>query len=220
MASQGHRVRSEDSSPKPSPPPAHWRPERGEDTFGTTTARGPEPGVGRGRPLTRLSLAGMAAHVFLELGAGVGMPVASVVGPVPAAVLWAAGTAGTSHAARSRPASSDAAFAAVNTLGLAAVVAHLTGWPSRRSILGLPWLEDCEGLGPELMPLYNPILYFSGITAVGAMVLENRSGPRALPFLAAGVAPALILLQRWEFRRLQQQARTRPGWWNRRLWSA
>jgi hypothetical protein len=35
----------------------------------------------------------MAGHVFFELGAGVGMPFASVLGPVPAAGLWAAGSA-------------------------------------------------------------------------------------------------------------------------------
>jgi hypothetical protein len=42
------------------------------------------------RPLTRLTAAATAAHVFFELFAGVGMPLASLLGPAPAAAaLWA-----------------------------------------------------------------------------------------------------------------------------------
>jgi hypothetical protein len=42
-------------------------------------------------------------------------------------------------------------MAVVNGLSLAAAVGHLAGWPRRRTRLGLPWLTDCEGLGPGLM---------------------------------------------------------------------
>src|SRR5829696_574185 len=128
--------------------------------FSTRRAGGPaEP---RGRPATRLGLAGLAAHVFFELAAGVGMPFASIAGPVPAAGMWTVGTGGLWRAAKTRPASADPVFAAVNGLGLAAIVAHMAGWPRRRTRLGLPWLQDCEGLGPELMRFYNPILYAGG----------------------------------------------------------
>ncbi len=75
--------------------------------------------------MTRLATAGLAGHVFFELAAGVGMPLASVLGPMPAAGLWAVTTAGVWRAAASRPASSDATLALWNGLGLAAVLAHL-----------------------------------------------------------------------------------------------
>jgi hypothetical protein len=173
--------------------------------------------VAGGRPLTRLATAGLAAHVFFELGAGVGMPTASVLGPVPAAGLWALTSGTLWHTAGTRPASSDGVFAVANGIGLAAVLAHLRGWPSRRSRLGLPWLRECEGMGPELMPYYNPILYVSGLAALGALLRENRSAPRYLPLLALGLMPVLIVTQHAEHWRLRDLARRRPGWWNRRL---
>jgi hypothetical protein len=168
--------------------------------------------------MTRLATVGVAAHVFFELAAGVGMPFASVLGPVPAAALWAVGTGGVCRVAATRPPSSDSALAFINGVSLAAVIAHLTAWPSRRTRLGLPWLEDCEGLGRELMPIYNPIIYFSGVTALIALAVENRTAPRRLPLLLGiGLVPVLVRAQHGEFRRLQQRARSRPGWWNRRL---
>jgi hypothetical protein len=72
------------------------------------------------------------------------------------------------------------------------VVAHLTGWPRKRTRTGLPWLQDCEGLGPELMPFYNPILYFSGTAALAALLLENRSAPRHLPLVTLPLVLVLI----------------------------
>jgi hypothetical protein len=167
--------------------------------------------------MTRLATAGLAGHVFFELAAGVGMPLASVLGPMPAAGLWAVTTAGVWRAAASRPASSDATLALWNGLGLAAVLAHLAAWPRRRTRLGLPWLEDCEGLGPELMPWYNPTIYLSGVAALLALATENRSASRRLPLLVLGLTPALMAFQHAEHQRLLHQAGTRPGWWNRRL---
>ena len=168
--------------------------------------------------MTRLAASGIAAHVFFELGAGVGMPFASLLGPAPAAALWAVGTRSVFRAAATRPASSDDALAIVNGACLAAVIAHLCGWPTRRTRLGLPWLEDCEGLGPQLMPIYNPIIYFSGVTALIAILAENRTASRRVPLLlAAALAPVLVWAQHGEFRRLTRLARSRRGWWNRRL---
>ncbi|TDE09716.1 hypothetical protein [Jiangella asiatica] len=169
------------------------------------------------RPLTRLATAGLATHVFFELAAGVGMPLASVLGPVPAAGLWAACTKAVRQAAGTRPASSDAAFATLNGAGLAAVIAHLTSWPRQRTPIGLPWLRDCEGLGPELMRFYNPILYVSGIAALAAILQENRSAPRHVPLLCLGLVPVIAAAQHREHRRLMKVAREHPRWWNRRL---
>ncbi len=171
--------------------------------------------VGR-RPLTRLTVASLAAHVVFELGAGVGMPLASVVGPYAAAGFWTAVTGGV-WAASARDSSADNLLAAANGFGLAAVSAHLLGWPTRPTRTGLPWLKDCEGLGPELMPYYNPILYLSGATGLLAFIWENRTARVRVPLAMLGLVPALVAYQHWEHRRLLRQAHTRPGWWNRRL---
>ena len=165
--------------------------------------------------MTRLNIAGLTGHVFFELAAGVGMPLASVVGPAPAATLWAVSARSAWRAAGTRPASSDPAFALLNGFGLTAILAHLAGWP-RRTRLGLPWLEDCEGLGPGLMPAYNPILYFSGLSALIALAAENRSSSHR-PLLIVLTTPVFVAAQHIEFQRLKQRARTHPGWWNRRL---
>ncbi|MFG3517023.1 hypothetical protein [Streptomyces bobili] len=116
-----------------------------------------------------------------------------------------------------RPSQDDPAFAVLNSVSLAAVIAHLTGWPRRRTRLGLPWLTDCEGLGPRLMPYYNPILYVAGTAAAAALLLENDSAPRRLPLLIPPLVPLLVAAQRAEHRRLRASATARPGWWNRRL---
>ncbi|MFE9691548.1 hypothetical protein [Micromonospora sp. NPDC005806] len=170
----------------------------------------------RRRPLTRLTVVSLAGHVVFELGAGVGMPLASVIGPYAAAGFWTVVTGGV-LAASGRDESADELLAAANGFGIAAVSAHLLGWPTRRTRTGLPWLADCEGLGPELMRFYNPILYLSGVTGLLAIARENRSARLYLPIAMLGLVPGLIAYQHWEHRRLRHQAQTRPGWWNRRL---
>jgi hypothetical protein len=167
--------------------------------------------------MTRGTVAGLAVHVFFELAAGVGMPLASVLGPVRAAGLWAAATGALWHQAGHRSPRSDPAFAIVNAAGLAAVAAHLMSWPTRRTRPGLPWLEDCEGLGPDLMPFYNPVLYVSGFTATVGLFRENRSAAGRATFVALLLTPALAIAQRREFRRLLDQSRAHPSWSTRRL---
>lgn len=169
------------------------------------------------RPLTRLTIVGMAGHVFFELGAGVGMPSASVIGPTGAAAAWATGTGVAWRVAGSRSAAADRPMAVLNGIGLAAVVAHLVGWPRRRTRVGLPWLRECEGLGPEQMPVYNSLLYVSGAVALAAVALENRSASRRLALAALPLVPLLVAAQHAEHRRLTRLAAERPGWWNRRL---
>jgi hypothetical protein len=157
----------------------------------------------------------MAGHVFFELGAGVGMPFASVLGPGPAAAVWAAGTVRVQRAAGSP--SADTALAVVNALSLAAAVGHLAGWPRRRTRLGLPWLTDCEGLGPGLMRWYNPIVYAGGVAALAALLTESRTAPRPARVLPLLLVPALVRVQHAEHERLRRLAARRPAWWNRRL---
>jgi hypothetical protein len=167
------------------------------------------------RPWTRLAGAAMAGHVFFELGAGVGMPFASVVGPAPAAAAWAAGAVQLQRAAGSP--STDRALAVANGLSMTAAAAHLAGWPRRRTRLGLPWLTDCEGLGPELMRWYNPIVYAGGVGALAAVLTERGTAPRWLGLLPLALVPALVRVQHAEHERLRRQAGRRPDWWNRRL---
>jgi hypothetical protein len=169
------------------------------------------------RPLTRLAVAGLAGHVFFELGAGVGMPLASVLGPLPAAALWAFATGTAWREAGRRSSRSDGAFALLDAAGLAAVAAHLAGWPRRRSRLGVPVLEDCEGLGPELMRYYNPIVLGSGAAALAGLVAENRSASKGPTLLVLCGTPVVVAAQRAEFRRLVRIASIQPAWWNRRL---
>lgn len=173
--------------------------------------------VGRQRPLTRVTTVATAGHVFFELAAGVGMPLASVLGPFTAATAWAAGTWTVLRAAATRPARGDPVFAVLDSISLAAVIAHLAGWPKRRTRLGVPWLTECEGLGPRLMPYYNPILYVSGAAAAAAVLWENGSAPRSLPLLSLPLVPLLVTAQHAEHRRLKTIAATHPAWWNRRL---
>jgi hypothetical protein len=168
-----------------------------------------------GRPWSRLASVALAGHVFFELAAGVGMPAASVIGPVPAAALWVAATTAVQRAAGSARASTG--LAVVNGVGLAAVVAHLAGWPHRRTRLGLPWLTECEGLGPDLMRWYNPIVYLGGTSALVALVRENRSAPRWVGLLPLALIPLLVRAQHAEHERLRRLAARSPGWWNRRL---
>jgi hypothetical protein len=166
------------------------------------------------RPWTRLASVALAGHVLFELGAGVGLPGASVLGPAPAAALWAGGTAAVQRTAGRSPRGTGPALA--NGLGLAAVVAHLAGWPHRWTWPGVPWLTDCEGLGPALMRWYNPIVHAGGVTSLVALLTENRQARRA-GLLPLALVPVLVRLQHAEHERLRARARTRPGWWNRRL---
>ena len=168
------------------------------------------------RPFTRLGVAGLGAHVFYELAAGVGMPLASVLGPTAAAGVWGAGTVGGLRAASRWPASRDGVFAAVNALGLAAVLGHLASWPRTRRF-GLPWLRSCEGMGPELMPAYNVILDVSALGAAAGLLSENRRARRRWALAGLALAPVLAVAQHAEHRALTRRAHAQPGWWNRRL---
>jgi hypothetical protein len=158
----------------------------------------------------------MTVHVFYELAAGVGMPLASWTGPRRAASLWATGSALAFRAAGRQPAKRDGAFALLNGFYLAAVLAHFAGWPSTRRA-GMPWLTECEGLTGRAVQPYNAILYASGVTALTGLLTENRRGRRRGALAAVALVPLAMWGQHHEFARLQGQARQQPAWWNRRL---
>jgi hypothetical protein len=173
--------------------------------------------VGSRRPLTRAATVGVAAHVFFELAAGSAMPFASVVGPAPAAAMWAGATGLGVREAGRQPPSHDPRFAVANGLFLSAVIGHFTAWPWQPNRFRVPWLGRCEGLeGPVIVP-YNLILHASALSALGGLLLENRRGRVVGCLLPVAVVPAVVAAQRWEFGRLVEQAHRRPRWWNRRL---
>ncbi len=179
--------------------------------------RGPVASSGGRRPFTQVAVLGLGGHVLFELAAGVGMPLVSVIGPGRAAGLWATATTATIHQARRQPPARSAVFGLVNGFGLAAVLAHFSAWPKEQTRLGLPWLTDCEGLGRQLMPAYNTILYVCGVASIGGLVWESKGGRRLGLLFSVSAAPLLAIGQRWEFQRLRRQAEERPSWWNRRL---
>jgi len=158
----------------------------------------------------------VAAHVFYELAAGVGMPFASRVGPAAAATFWASGASVAFREAGRQPPSRDPAFAVLNGVFLSAVVAHFAAWP-RTSRAGLPWLTECEGLRGRAMPAYNSILYLSAVAALASLLTENRRGRAWGALVPLAVVPALMSEQHREHRRLRERASRDRRWWNRRL---
>jgi hypothetical protein len=167
------------------------------------------------RPWTRLAIAGSGAHVAIELGAGVGLPLASVVGPLPAAAGWAAATAAGWRAAGQGGSRRDTVLRVVDGTALAAVAAHWLGWPRRRR--GLPWLTRCEGLEGGVMVPYNAVLAVTAVGAVAGLVRENRSAGRAAGLAPLALVPALVRVQHREHAALVAAAHAHPAWWNRRL---
>ena len=173
--------------------------------------------TGMTRRVTKVATAGVAAHVFFEFAAGVGMPVRVVPGP------------GTSRDAVGRLHRRGLADRRQQA-GVGGPGVHrdqrrppggrsgpLPGLAAMANRVRLAWLVDCEDLGPDLMRFYNPILHLSGAAAVGAISTENRSAPKALaPLVVLITVPVLILGQRGEFRRHVHRAQWVPRWWNRR----
>jgi hypothetical protein len=169
------------------------------------------------RPWTRLGTAGAGAHVLYELVCGVAVPFASRIGVWPATALYAVGSVVAIREAGRQPPERDRGFSVLCGFYLSAVLAHLAGWP-RTSRAGLPWLTECEGIDGRPIAAYNVILYVSAVGAVGGLA-ENRgvAWGAAVPPV---VVPLLVAVQHQEVARLQQQARARPRWWNRRLQSS
>jgi hypothetical protein len=168
------------------------------------------------RPWTRLGVLAVSGHLAYELLAGVGVPLASRVGVVPAVSAYAAASVATHRAAgRLEPPAGDRRFAVANGVFAAAVITHFTTWP-RTTRAGLPWLTECEGLHGRVIGPYNLVLHLSAVAAAGGAI-ENR---RAWPWCVMTTVVVVPLLRRQtptEYRRLLDQAARRPRWWNRRL---
>ena len=143
----------------------------------------PAPGSRRRRPWTRLGAVAAAAHVFYEAIAGVAMPYASRVGPLPAGILYLGSVVAVYREAGRQPRNHDTTFSMVNGVFLSMVIGHFASWP-RRSVGGLPWLEECEGRSGRLMPAYtrsctspqSPALRGWSKTAGGAFACRRPSG--------------------------------------------
>jgi hypothetical protein len=101
-------------------------------------------------------------------------------------------------------------------LSLGGAVVHFTLWPSTWRC-GLPFLREAEGLAPGHLPTYNAILYAWGLSAAAALAKE--APPAARRWAVVGFASAFAVRSnvRRHFDWLQEQARSRPAWWNRAL---
>jgi hypothetical protein len=168
------------------------------------------------RPWTRLGVLAVSGHLAYELLSGVGVPLASRVGVVPAVAGYAAASLTTYRAAgRLVPPVGDRRFAVANGVFASMVLTHFTTWP-RTTRAGLPWLTECEGLsGPAIGP-YNLVLHVSAVAALGGAI-ENRRAWRWYVVTPVVVVPLLRRQTPTEYRRLLAQAARRPRWWNRRL---
>lgn len=143
------------------------------------------------------------------------MPYASRVGVVPAGLFYGVSAVAVWREAGRRPTDQDAVFSVINGVFLSLVIAHFASWP-HRSIAGIPWLEECEGLSGRHMPAYNGILYVSAIAGLAGLV-ENRRGGFRGAVVPPLLVPILVFESPREHARLLAQARRRCGWWNRRL---
>lgn len=165
------------------------------------------------RPWARLSLLGAAAHSGFELAAGSGFPLVSLLGPYGGAAAWAGGVARCWTASGRPGASGDTVAALTASLGLAGVVAHYRGWPTRPRAAGLlPWLVTAEGLSPRLMPAYNTVLLAWGTCSAVALVTAAPRQRYVHALMALSTVPLLVRGSRAEFRWMQQQP---SRWWNR-----
>ena len=158
----------------------------------------------------------VSGHLAYELLSGVGVPLASRVGVVPAVASYAAASLTAYRAAgRLVPPVGDRRFAVANGVFASMVLTHFTTWP-RTTRAGVPWLTECEGLsGPAIGP-YNVVLHVSAVAALGGAI-ENRRAWRWCVVTPVVVVPLLRRQTPTEYRRLLAQAARRPRWWNRRL---
>lgn len=169
------------------------------------------------RPLTTVSVLGVAAHIFYELGCGVGMPLASVLGPRLAAATWSGATGALLVSARRPGRARDVGFVLFHGASLSVALGHLSGWPRRHLGLPVPWLSTCEGLGGRLMPAYNVILYTCAASAVAALVRENGSASRSFALPPVLLFRLLARTQHAEYDRMVEDAHRQPRWSYRRL---
>jgi len=66
----------------------------------------------------------------------------------------------------------------------------MSSWRASVSRAAVPWLTECEGLSGRLMWGYNPVLYASGVAAVGGLI-ENRRAWRWALLTPVVVVPLL-----------------------------
>lgn len=167
------------------------------------------------RPWSVVAAAGTAAHHGFELNQGVGLVLQPELGLFGAGALW--GTqiplwAGLAWRGGSRW---DGLLAAWSGAALAGGLVHYVLWPWRRGRIGLPVLTEAEGIPASKLPVYNAILR---AWLAGALVSIATEVPRRdRKWVLAGFAtmPLQILSARHHFTWLDDQATTRPAWWNR-----
>jgi hypothetical protein len=159
------------------------------------------------RPLNALASLGAAAHNGFERWAGVGVFLEPWIGRRATNILWAL-LHPFSLWKSLRPGRRDEPMLAFNAgLAIAGAGVHFVEWPWSLRFGFLPWLEEAEGFGPELLPAYNTILWAWLVSGVASVALETRR--EHLKYAAAGVAtaPLLLVSARHHFRWAAEQAR-------------
>lgn len=96
-------------------------------------------------------------------------------------------------------------------VSIASVVVHFVDWPWSRRLGIFPWLDEAEGMGQNLLPPYNTVLWLWGIGGVGAVLTETRRAD--LRFVAAGLltGPLLLASARHHFVWAREQANHTSG---------
>ena len=167
------------------------------------------------RPWTVLAAALTAAHHGFELSSGVGLVGQPELGLVGAGTFWALQIPTWVALAGGGGRRWDRLLAVWSGAALAGALVHFLIWPWRRGVLGLPVLEEAEGLGASKLPAYNALLYGWGVASALSIALDVPPCERRWAILGLAALPVLRLSAKHHFSWVVEEAARRPAWWNR-----
>ena len=166
-------------------------------------------------PLSAATAGLTAPHHSFELSSGIGLVGQPELGLRVTSLIWGLGLPSwATLAARTRP-RPEPLLALAGGTALAGSLVHFILWPTRRTRFGLPVLIEAEGLPSASLPAYNAILYTWGGAVALSILLEVPKGARRWALLGLATMPAQFISARHHFAWLNEQAATRPAWWNR-----
>jgi hypothetical protein len=154
-----------------------------------------------------LATLGGAGHNWFERWAGLGVFLEPWLGRRVTNVLWAAAPPLLLRsAARGRSRGEDAALAFNAGISLASVVVHFIDWPWTRRLGLFPWLDEAEGLPPELVGPYNAVLWVWGVGGAGSILFETRRADLKYAVVGLVAGPLLLASARHHFTWAREQA--------------
>jgi hypothetical protein len=168
-------------------------------------------------PFMALAGVGAAAHNAIERWAGVGVFLEPFLGRRATNVLWSA-TLPWSLITAARASERDRPMLAFTAgFSVAGATVHYVAWPwSLRGGI-VPWLEEAEGLEPELLPIYNLSLLVWLTGGVGSLLLETRRVHLKYALAGLATAPLLSASAAHHFAWARRQAAIDPGRWSKSL---